>query len=68
MDRIQPAARINLWRLRQGFQYVNVFDRAAQWSDADLEAVKRAARDAVARGGYEGFNLTPERVAASVAE
>ena len=51
LDRIQPAARINLWRLRQGFQYVNVFDRAAQWSDADLEAVKRAARDAVARGG-----------------
>jgi cyclohexanone monooxygenase len=30
--------------------------------------VYRDRCDAVARGGYEGFNLTPERVAASVAE
>lgn len=51
LDRIQPAARINLSRLRQGFQYVNVFDRAAQWDESDFEAVRHAVRQALARGG-----------------
>jgi hypothetical protein len=50
-DEIQSAGRAHLAMEQQGFLYFNVFDRAFNWSGADLAELDREIAEKLARGG-----------------
>jgi hypothetical protein len=50
-DEIQSVARVQLAMEKKKFRYFNVFDRSFNWSDGDLEDLKREIADTLAGSG-----------------